>query len=263
MKVVFFVKEGAEKLAEEVMNVLEIVYGGVVVVENTSEADYVFSVGGDGTMVHALKMSNGAPVVGVNGGTLGYLAEIEAKSLYSQLFHLYHDRHSVEKHHMLDCKVTRNGKVVFKSEAINDCIVSRSTAFDMIRFDLYIGSRFVKQYNADGFVVATPLGSTAYSLSCGGPIIEPTSKLIELTPIAPHSLMNRSIVVDDTKSVNLVVNDSRNNNQNTLLSLDGEAPFCLEVGDVVNIKKSKKVANIVRLKNDSFVEALAKKMNGN
>lgn len=246
---------------EKLFDILE-KYNVNIEINNIKEnTDIIFTLGGDGTLVRAIKENkSNIPIVGINCGTLGFLTEINEENLEKSIKKIFEGEYFLNSCNMLHCEVIRDDRKIFSSNAINDVVISRSSALEMIRFDVYINNQRIKQYNADGFIVSTPLGSSAYALSCGGPIIEPTSKLIELTPIASHSLINRSIVIDDTKEVELKIVESRNNKSNTLLSIDGEKPFELEINDKIIITKASQRPNLVRLNNDSFVDNIAKKM---
>lgn len=225
------------------------------------ETELIFTLGGDGTIVRAIKENkNNVPMIGINSGTLGFLTEINEHNLEQSIEKIFNKEYFLNNCNVLHCEVIRKNNKLIETTAINDVVISRSSALEMIRFNVYINKEIIKQYNADGFIISTPLGSSAYALSCGGPLIEPTSKLIELTPIAPHSLINRSIVIDDTKEVILEIIDSRNNNKNTFLSVDGEIPLHLEIGDKIIVKKSPTVIKLIRLNNESFIENISKKM---
>ena len=176
-------KPNALPLFNKLFNMLETIYKDdfkLLVNTISNETEFVFTIGGDGTMVRALKEYPNIPTIGINAGTLGFLTEINEDNLEDACINILNEDYNVEY-----------------CTSINDVVISRSNALSMIRFDIFINDKKIKQYNADGFIVSTPIGASAYSLSCGGPFIEPTSKLIELTPIAAHTLVNRSIVVDD------------------------------------------------------------------
>lgn len=248
-------------ILEKLIKILESYNVNIEINNIKKETELIFSLGGDGTFVRTIKNStNNAPIIGINCGTLGFLTEINETNINESLEKIFSNNYTINNCDILQCELRRKGKVIASDFAINDVVISRSSALEMIRFDVYINNKKIKQYNADGFIVATPLGSTAYSLSCGGPLIEPTSKLIELTPIASHSLINRSIVVDDTKEIKLKIVNSRNNNNNTLLSIDGNDHLALEIDDEIIIKKSERDAKILSVNNESFVENIAKKM---
>lgn len=232
--------------------------------EIKKDTTLILVIGGDGTMVRTMKEYQGIPIIGINAGTLGFLTDINENNLLPFLDNLIKGELDFlpETYITLHCDVLRNNKVIYSGMVVNDVVLSRSNALEMVRFDVRVNGKYIKQYNADGFIVSTPLGASAYSLSCGGPFVEPTSKLIELTPIAPHTLVNRSIVVDDTKTIALNIVDSRNNKENTLLCIDGEEPIPLIKGDIVEIKKSKVEIRLLRINNISFIDNLAARMIG-
>jgi NAD+ kinase len=256
-------KPNALPLFDKLFNMLETIYKDdfkLLINTISDETEFVFTIGGDGTMVRALKEYPNIPTIGINAGTLGFLTEINEDNLEDACINILNKDYNVEYCTALEVDVVRNHKTIYNGISINDVVISRSNALSMIRFDIFINDKKIKQYNADGFIVSTPIGASAYSLSCGGPFIEPTSKLIELTPIAAHTLVNRSIVVDDEKEIKLVIIDSRNNQKNTLLSIDGEDAICLQQDDIITIKKANINSKLVRLHDDSFIENLSKKM---
>ena len=264
MKKIFIIvnktKPNAMDIYEKVVAYLE--HQNVAVASSIKEenVECIITIGGDGTMVRSLKENQKMWSIGINAGNLGFLTEINIDNLYWGLDKLISNDFYIERCISLECTLKRQNKVIYNSNVINDVVLSRSNALDMVRFNVKINDKHIKQYNADGFIVSTPLGASAYALSCGGPLVEPSSKLIELTPIAPHSLINRSLVVDDTRKVSIDIIDSRNNKQNTLLCIDGQEPIELFVGDVIEVKKSVSMTNLLRLQDDSFVENIAKKM---
>lgn len=253
-------KPRAFELFEKLTKCIEQYDFEILINDVSKKTELVFTIGGDGTMVRALKQYQNIPTIGLNGGTLGFLTEINEDNLEDSIRRILNNDYNVEHCNVLHCDVIRKNQVIYSGISINDIVISRSSALEMVRFDVFINNKKIKQYNADGFIVSTPLGASAYSLSCGGPLIEPTSKLIELTPIAAHTLVNRSIVVDDDKEIKIVIVDSRNNKDNTLLSIDGEEPIKLLSDDEIIIKKSSVSLKLVRLNDDSFVENLSKKM---
>ena len=253
-------KPKAFDLFDKLINCIEKYNFEILINDVSKNTELVFTIGGDGTMVRALKQYPNIPTIGLNGGTLGFLTEINEENLEKSIERILNNDYIVEHCNVLDCNILRDNEIIHSGISINDIVISRSNALEMVRFDVFINNKKIKQYNADGYIVSTPIGASAYSLSCGGPLIEPTSKLIELTPIAAHSLVNRSIVVDDDKEIKIIIIDSRNNNDNTLLSIDGEEPIKLVKNDVIIIKKANINLNLVRLNNDSFVENLSKKM---
>lgn len=177
----------------------------------SSESEIIFTFGGDGTLVRALKQYRNldTPVIGINAGTLGFLTEITEDNLENSIEKILDKEYTIEEYNTLKCEIVEDNKIIYQKMAINDIVLSRDQVLTMLNFDVLINNKKIRSYHADGLIVSTPIGSSAYALSCGGPLIEPQSNIIELTPIAPHSLINRSIVIDNSKKIELVITKLR------------------------------------------------------
>lgn len=229
----------------------------------TSDIDCMIVLGGDGTMLQAARdiKKLHIPLIGVNLGTLGYMTEIEMGNLEEALEQLIEGNFQAESRMML------NGKVYFKEGnskegwALNDIVISRSGSLQIIKFDIYVNGQFLNDYNADGVIVTTPTGSTGYNLSAGGPIIEPKAKLIMLTPICPHTLNKRSIILSPEDEIEIVIPVGREGQEQEVeASFDGSNKVSLSTGDKIRIVKSDKTTEIIHLNQVSFLEVLHKKM---
>lgn len=217
-------------------------------------------LGGDGTLIQAARdlAGSGIPLLGVNMGTLGYLAQIgREEDIFPALDELIADHYGLEKRIMLKGSVCSNGKTTAEDIALNDIILSRM-GLNMLRFNLYIDGEFLNDYSADGIIAATPTGSTAYNLSAGGPIAVPDSEMILLTPICPHSLNSRSVVLAPDRVIELEI--TGRGEEGTFLSFDGDTQVSLKKGDRVRIEKSETETTLIRLKKVSFLENLRDRM---
>lgn len=217
-------------------------------------------LGGDGTLIQAARDLAGSniPLLGVNMGTLGYLAQIgREEDILPVLDELIADRYGLEQRIMLKGTVISDGKVVAEDIALNDIVLSRMGR-NMICFNLSIDGEFLNDYSADGIIAATPTGSTAYNLSAGGPIAVPDSEMILLTPICPHTLNSRSVVLAPDRVIELEITGRGETGK--FLSFDGDTQVNLKNGDLVRIERSETVTTLVRLKKVSFLENLRDRM---
>lgn len=227
------------------------------------ETECIISLGGDGTMIRAIRELSELelPVIGVNLGTLGYLAEVDKDSLYTMLDRLIEDKYVVDSRMMLTGSIVRNGQVIYKDAAVNDIVLGRACGMNVICFQIYVDGEFLAQYSADGIIISTPTGSTAYNLSAGGPIVEPGASIVVLTPISPHTLNNRSIVLSSKTHITLELTSFRGKTpDNALAAYDGEEGIDLQPGDKIEIDEAEKVIRILKLSNISFLEILRKKL---
>lgn len=229
------------------------------------EVECILVIGGDGTLIQAARDLAGLriPLVGVNLGTLGYLTEVERENLYPSLDKLMEDKYQIEERMMLEGTVMREGKALSTMVALNDVVFSRSGALRVIDFKIYLNGEFLNRYSADGIIIATPTGSTGYSMSAGGPIVSPDAKLMVMTPICAHTLNNRSIVLSGNDRITLEFCPDRGRGcRERLVSFDGDNSVCAAVGDTVEIRRSEQFTRIVRLNKISFLEVLRDKMAG-
>ncbi len=224
---------------------------GLEVLEDEGEvarlADLVLVLGGDGTLIHAARILDGrsAPILGVNMGSLGFLTEVPQAELYQAIEHVLSGKAEVTDRMKLRVHVHRGGapeaKVV-DSEVLNDVVIAKGTLSRMAEFEATAAGHYVTSYKADGIIVATPTGSTAYSLAANGPILFPSMRGMVLAPICPHTLTQRPLVLPDDQTVNIVlVSDSE-----VYLTLDGQSGEQLRRGDRVQIKQSQNRVQLVR-----------------
>lgn len=227
------------------------------------DIDCMIVLGGDGTVLQAAREIKRllVPIIGVNLGTVGYMTEIELTNLEEALDRLVKGDYKKERRMMLNGKVIRSDGTEEEGWALNDIVISRSGSLQIIKFNIYINGQFLHNYNADGMIVTTPTGSTGYNLSAGGPIIEPQAKLIMLTPICPHSLNQRSIILSPEDEIEIEIPIGREEQEQTVeANFDGSHKVALSTGDRIRIVQSEKITEFIQLNQVSFLEILNKKM---
>lgn len=227
--------------------------------EGLSQADILICFGGDGTILHAAKDANAynVPILGVNMGSVGFMAELEHGEL-SQLSKLPQGKYFIEARMMLDVKVLRNGRVIFRDVALNDAVVTKGAVARVIDLAVYGDKVLISELAGDGVILSTPTGSTGYAMSAGGPIVEPTAENIIYTPICAHSLHAKAVVLGSERLVSVRLGkDSR---KSAYLSVDGGRAFKLVAGDRVEIVKATNQTRLVKLTGRSFYEVLNQKL---
>ena len=226
------------------------------------DCDCVLVLGGDGTLIRAVRDMHAydVPLLGINMGTLGYLTEVELQNVEEALDRLFKGDIQVEKRMMLRGII--NGEK--KHLAFNDIVITRLGALRVIHFKLYVNGELLNTYHADGMIVSTPTGSTAYNLSAGGPIVEPTASIIVVTPICSHALNTSSIVLSAEDEIMIEITPDREGHSQTVgLSFDGEINMELKTGDSLLIRKSEAETELLKLSDVSFLERMRWKMKGN
>ncbi len=234
--------------------------------EDIKCSECVIVLGGDGTLLRVAKQTTEfhVPIIGVNLGHLGYLAEVEKTNIFPALDALLSGRFHTEERMMIYGRVFRKGVCVCEGEALNDAVITRGGSLQALSLSVYVNQQLLNQYHADGIIVATPTGSTAYNFSAGGPIVEPGADIMLLTPISPHTFMNRSIVLNasDTITVQIGVHDVIGE-QSVEVNFDGANRFVLLPEDCVELKRSKQAVSILKLNRVGFLEVLHRKMSEN
>lgn len=236
---------------------------GAAFFQDGKAPDAVIVLGGDGTMLRAARdfVEEGIPLLGVNLGTLGYLAEVDKSNIVSALEKLINGDFFIEERMMLEGSVLRDSRVVASTIALNDISVLKSLPYRAINFDVYVNGQFLKSYGADGVIVSTPTGSTGYNLSAGGPIVEPCADLLVMTPVCPHTINSRSIVLSGEDEIFIEIKDAKNGGiQDAFAMSDGAAHFELKTGDSFVMKRSEHRTRIIKLNKVSFLEVLQQKM---
>lgn len=231
-----------------------------------SETQCILVIGGDGTLIQAARDTRDRqiPLLGINLGTLGYLAEIEENNLEYALDRLMADEYTLEARMMLKGYVYKKGELVAEGVSFNDIVISRYGSLRIIQYQLLVNGASLYEYAADGMIVATPTGSTGYSMSAGGPIVSPSAFMTILTPICPHTLNTRSIVLSDSDKIQIKVGQGRSTDgEEVLVTFDGVQGPVLGCGDYVEIERADHVTNIIKISNVSFLEVLRNKMRDN
>lgn len=227
--------------------------------EPAKEADCLVVIGGDGTLLGSARRAAplDIPILGVNIGRIGFLTEVDAPDLFFALDRLLAGEYRIDARMMLEARVYREGRCVEQSIALNDAVVTKGAFARLIFLETYVNGEYVTTYPADGLIVATPTGSTAYSLSAGGPLVSPDLDLLLVTPICPHSLWARPLLIRADREVKIYVNSQK---EEVMLTCDGQHGFRLEEHDTVIVTRSPFKARFIRIKNRSFYYLLRKKL---
>ncbi len=231
--------------------------------EFSRKNDVIIAVGGDGTFLRASKYSfkKGIPVLGINAGNLGFLTVVDTSNMYNAIDKVLKNTYEIEERMLLEGRFYKNRKLVENTGlpdiALNEFTVARSMLGKIIRFDIVVNGISIKKFVADGLIISTPTGSTAYSLSAGGPIVEPKSEIIIITPICPHTLLNRSVILSPDNRIEIVIN-SRNKEDS--ISVDGKTMlFSIESDYVFEVKKSKLKLKFITFDKDIFFKVFREK----
>ncbi len=292
------IKDPQGQYTERITTYLRARGGEVTCVDNTSEAigavihtsdtpgteaaddtktgctECALVLGGDGTLLRVARnmMDSDIPLLGMNLGTLGYLAEVETGSIEQALDRLLADTYTREERMMLEGRVSLQDKAERMTEhaadedmeenyALNDIVISRCGSLQILTFDIYVNGQFLNCYSADGMIVATPTGSTGYNMSAGGPIVEPAANLLLLTPICPHTLNTRSIVLAPEDEIRIEIPQGKDGRMQTVeANFDGSHKVLMRTGDSIMIRKALKTTGILKLNTESFLAVLHKKM---
>lgn len=229
--------------------------------EIPDETECIIVLGGDGTMIQASKdlYEKEIPILGVNLGTLGFLTEVEKQEIEEALRGLFTEHYKIEKRIMLEGFVEQDK---FRSSALNDFVISKTGGLRLIELEVYVDDEFIDTYVADGLIISTPTGSTGYNLSAGGPVLAPEVKAMIITPICPHSLNKRSLVVDAGSQVEVRIGKTKENaDDEAVVTSDGNEVLTLKTGDKIEIKRLDFDARIVKLEGFSFFKRMRQKLN--
>ncbi|HET6978248.1 MAG TPA: NAD(+)/NADH kinase [Pyrinomonadaceae bacterium] len=223
------------------------------------DVDLILVLGGDGTMIATARMigDQEVPVLGVNYGGLGYLAEFRIEELYSALESILAGNYRLDRRVMLAVELHRDGESPKTSRVLNDVVINKSALARIIEIEAFLNRQFVNSFRADGLIVSTPTGSTAYNLSAGGPVIFPSMNAVVITPICPFTLSNRPIVVPDDAEIELLL---KTDQEEVALTLDGQVGFPLKVADRVVIRKSRTTFNLIQPMNRNYFDVLRDKL---
>ncbi len=218
-------------------------------------ASMVICFGGDGTILHMAKAAtrHGIPILGVNIGTMGFMAELESIEL-SQLARIASGDYTIDKRMMLDITVHRDRDIIFHDICLNDVVITKGAVARIVHLSVNCDGVEAMECGGDGVIIATPTGSTAYSLSAGGPIVEPDAHSMLITPICAHDVASRCIVASENRVI--TVGLTRNARRNAFLSVDGGKALRMNMGDIATVRKSNLVTKLVRLKERSFYDVV-------
>ncbi|QSZ26501.1 NAD(+)/NADH kinase [Aceticella autotrophica] len=228
-------------------------------IEIYKECDCLIVLGGDGTILNIARQCApySTPILGVNLGHLGFLAEVDSNNIFAAMEKLYNGEYTIDKRMMLEASIIKNDMEIVKFRALNDIVVTRGVFPHMVRLEVYVNDQYLDTYLSDGVIISSPTGSTAYSLSAGGPIVYPNLELLIITPICPHALHSRSIIVSSNDKVKLKIADE---NQDIMVTTDGQQGYKLNSRNLVYIKKSSKYTNLIKIENTNFFDLLRDKL---
>lgn len=234
--------------------------GYIMPSEIPRDVECAIVLGGDGTMIMAANnmASKDIPIIGVNLGTLGFLTEIDKDKIYESLDALFDDKFKIESRLMIAC--SQQG--IHQGDALNDIVISKKNTSSLIRIKIYINDEVANTYLSDGVIISTPTGSTGYNLSAGGPVVAPYSKVMIITPICPHSLFNRSIIVSWEDEIRIELENRNKKKEEAIISLDGSTKIELQEGDTIRIKKAERKAKFIKIKQKGFFVQLRTKLGG-
>ncbi len=224
-----------------------------------TEADLIVVLGGDGTMISTARLTGNKeiPVLGINYGSLGYLTEFRIEEMFPALEKILEGDYQIDRRVMLEVEHQRDGEKLASGRVLNDVVVNKSAIARIIEIEVELNNLYVNSFRADGLIVSTPTGSTAYNLSAGGPIIYPTMNAVVLTPICPFTLSNRPIVVPDADEIKLKL---KNEIEGVILTMDGQIGHQIKFGDTVSIRKSRTSFNLIQPPNRNYFDVLRNKL---
>lgn len=228
-----------------------------------AEVECIIVLGGDGTIIQTADKVCGlkVPILGINLGTLGFLADIEKQQIWTALDSLFADNYTVEERLMLQGTVIDREKETSLGVALNDIVISRSNFSRIINISIYVNGELADSYRGDGVIVSTPTGSTGYNLSSGGPVVKPDTDILVITPICPHTLSARSIVISSEDTVRIQINETRKSNEEGAVAvLDGKPTGELKAGNSIHITKAPEKTRMVKINHVEFFDVLRKKI---
>ena len=236
-------------------------------VSDTEGYDVVIVLGGDGTLMRVAKQCStlNLPILGINLGHVGFLAQTNVDGMEKALDRLVEKDYLLEKRMMLNGKVYRDGKLIFESNSLNDVCINRGGMLQILNYDISVNDMFLKSYAADGVIISTPTGSTGYNLSAGGPIVEPAAEMLLITPIAAHSFMNRSILFKATDIIKITIGEPHDASvgQTVIAHFDGAERIELNSNDELIISKADACVDFIQMNNVNFLETLNRKLKEN
>lgn len=233
--------------------------------ECVSGYDMIMVLGGDGTLLSvagAVQVID-IPLYGVNLGTVGFLTEGEMSNIHSMIHRLKSGDYNIEQRMMIKGTVMKPDVSYYSQGALNDVVITRAGFSRLIGLNVYVNGKLLDAYEADGVVVSTPTGSTGYNLSAGGPIVSPSASLIVITPVSPHSLTSKSIVLSGDDKISIeIVKTRKTQDTEAIVSFDGSSSVPLAAGDIIEIERQQAVTELIKLSKVSFYEILRNKLGG-
>ena len=222
-------------------------------------ADLLIVLGGDGTLLSVARAAHphNVPILAVNLGSLGFLAEISLDELYPTLENILNEKFKIESRMLLNAYIWRNGEKVENYNVLNDIVINKGVVARVINLQVLVDGQYMTSYRADGLIIATPTGSTAYSLSAGGPIIHPSMQTLVLSPICPFALTNRSILIPDQSIIQVKLDAEYND---VRVTLDGQESYKMKAGDILEIQKTKTTLQLIKGPNKNYYKILRKKL---
>jgi NAD+ kinase len=270
MKKILFLGDKSKKRVRETITELEPLFrkkSHLSVIDISDEegikqisADLAFVFGGDGTILSASRKLNDKqiPLIGVHLGKFGFLADLTSREVGKALEIIFSGEYVISQRMMLTCKIIRAKQVINETLGLNDAVVSRTSLSRLISIKLYVNNKTVTTYSSDGLIVSTPAGSTAHSLSAGGPIVTPDMEAFIITPICPHTLSNRPLVVSGDSTIEL---EQISESKGVGLTVDGQIYFDVMAGDRVVIEKAEKKLQLIDIQTRTFYDVLREKLN--
>ena len=233
--------------------------GGYHDAQLSSKADVLLVLGGDGTMLYAARLAaeRSIPILGVNMGGLGFLTEVRLENLYPSLERVFANDYVLDERLMLRTHIHRDGETIAQGVVLNDVVISKGTLGRMIELKIAIEGRFVTNLRSDGLIVSSPTGSTAYSLSAGGPIIDPAVQSLILTPVCPHTLTHRPLIVPGKDKIDLTLTST---DAGAMATLDGQVGVPITQGDTVTIQTSENRTRLIRFPESNYYDVLREKL---
>lgn len=251
----------SEGVAEELSSFLQNKGAGVVVSNEqiAEQADLIIVVGGDGTLLNTARtfVDNNIPILGINLGRLGFLADVSIGKMFEVVSQVLEGEFTKEERCLLSCQIEQDGQVIHKSVALNDAVVNRQDELKMIEFDVYINGKFVNNQRADGLIMATPTGSTAYALSSGGPIMHPGVNAIGLVSICPHTMSHRPLLVPGGSEIVVRVKDA---SEGVRVHIDGQTSFPITSDQEVRVRQHSSFVHLLHPKDYDYFEIIRSKL---
>jgi NAD+ kinase len=229
--------------------------------EVASNSDLVIVFGGDGTLLNVANIAHPheVPILGVNLGSLGFLTETTMENFYTTLEQVLNGKCEIENRMLLNAGVLRDEKKIEDFNVLNDIVINKGALARIVNLEVFVDGQYMTSYRADGLIIASPTGSTAYSLSAGGPIIHPSMRALVLSPICPFALTNRPIVIPDSATIKVQLT-TRNEDEDVRVTLDGQTGYSMKSGDILEVKKADIPVKLVQTPGKNYYQLLRKKL---